>query len=762
MFQNELQVIQPGRVLLTAFGVAVVIKITSSSEETERVTSTSFKARLWRHVGKSVASSATAFLQDSCVIKVLPGAPGMISTERMPMANAGNGNQLKLAEGSNENENVNHPKIMIHCYSPAKDEYVVSYINDDIEGDKPTHLDLVSTLSKDSQDSFEEKKMADESPSASVSVQSDQKLFQLKASNVAPAKCAKFYPLIDDLITRGNDAAASAKSILEQNPKLAQLTERLSEDSSDGIMSHNEAISNRVDKATEVAEKVTDKIQNSIPDSEEVDGIYKMLKDEELTVLLSNGRDRLKHLLSENGLKESTQNALREMGVEISDENADGSAMMVQARQKALSALDELLENNLDINLESVTSTLGDKFGTMFDSLVTAAKSDGALDSILGEISSKTSDWQKQTGRLLSTRSSSLFMEGAQRIHARVGAILSPKQLALVERSGTDLTKAFTEGDIAVAQLKSIELGDSVRSRLFAAIEVRSETEGGLDSIIAGAISQVSGSGDCDSVGDLLAKIQNNATSSSSNAHESLISLLSERSLYHDISIQRIEKVFVDLDEHLGEDLTAERIVALARGEEGTAALFEPIANRAAKEIEKQLDTAEESIEDPTILNVITHVRKLMSGKLTFSNLVDEVVNLLDSDDAVKAGTSLAQTGENILDAIENASENKALSEVMGAVEKAGITKESVLDQIENLNVDDVLDTAGEAVTDEKKRLELLGTATDLALEFLLKILPSMVRTRIRIVLNFVCWNFFRLMHVFAQYIQFKTACSTV
>ena len=46
--------------------------------------------------------------------------------------------------------------------------------------------------------------------------------------------------------------------------------------------------------------------------------------------------------------------------------------------------------------------------------------------------------------------------------------------------------------------------------------------------------------------------------------------------------------------------------------------------------------------------------------------------------------------------------------------------------QIERLNVDEVLDTAGEAVTDEKKRLELLSNATDSALEFLLKILPSM------------------------------------
>ena len=76
--------------------------------------------------------------------------------------------------------------------------------------------------------------------------------------------------------------------------------------------------------------------------------------------------------------------------------------------------------------------------------------------------------------------------------------------MALIEKSSSDLTKAFTEGDIAIARLKSIELGDSVRSRLFSAIEVRSASKGGLDSIIAGALSQLDG----DSVGQVLAKFK--------------------------------------------------------------------------------------------------------------------------------------------------------------------------------------------------------------------------------------------------------------
>ena len=40
---------------------------------------------------------------------------------------------------------------------------------------------------------------------------------------------------------------------------------------------------------------------------------------------------------------------------------------------------------------------------------------------------------------------------------------------------GDELTRAFTEGDVAMAKLKSMEMGDAICSRLFATIELRSE-----------------------------------------------------------------------------------------------------------------------------------------------------------------------------------------------------------------------------------------------------------------------------------------------
>jgi len=692
----------------------------STANESEN-TGFIFKARIWRQPGKSIASSATAFLHSSSVIHELPAAPGMVSHIGQGGGGGGGinikGHEKEECLESESNKPKEQPQIMIHCYSPVTDEYTVSYHvhgnnNDDTE---KTHVDLIAMLSKDNDDDDDDDD--DQGPADSNKVQ-EQTIFYLKSGQVAKAKCAKFYPLIDDLICRGTEAGAMAESVIRKNPKLQNLTGSVD-------IANDETLSTSITKVVQVTDKVTGKLKEVLSDSKEVDGIYKMLKDEDLEVLLRDGRDRLRYLVS-GGLTESTKNVLRDMGLEVTNDNG-GETMtwaMTKAQEKALAALDELLEDNFDVGLENAQKVMGDKFVEMFDLVSKATNSDGTLEKILEEIREKTSEWQVQTGRLLSTKSSSIFLEGAKRFQDRVGSLLtSPKnQFSLLEKSGGGLTKAFTEGDIALAKLKSIELGESVRSRLFAAIELRSETRGGLDSIIAGAVSQLGG----ESVGNMLTSFQSQASDSSKRARESLISLLGERSQYREIAIKRIEQVLLDIDLYLGDDLSPDKIVSMVRGEGGTAALFDPIANKAAKEIEKQLDAVEGAIEDKTMLSVVSRVRSIMSGKMTLSSLVDDITAILDQDEVVKAGTSLVQTGEQILDVIEGASDNDTFNQMLGVAEKAGITKETVLDQIGNINIDSVLDTASEAVADERKRLELLSSATDSALEFLLKILPSM------------------------------------
>jgi hypothetical protein len=61
----------------------------------------------------------------------------------------------------------------------------------------------------------------------------------------------------------------------------------------------------------------------------------------------------------------------------------------------------------------------------------------------------------------------------------------------------------------------------------------------------------------------------------------------------------------------------------------------------------------------------------------------------------------------------------------MDAVAKAGITKDAVLRGVEGLDMNKLMDDTQTAITDEKARRELISSAGDTALDFLLKILPS-------------------------------------
>jgi len=208
------------------------------------------------------------------------------------------------------------------------------------------------------------------------------------------------------------------------------------------------------------------------------------------------------------------------------------------------------------------------------------------------------------------------------------------------------------------------------------------------------------------------------------NAHESLIEILSQKSQFRDVAVLRIEDVFVNLDSQL--DFTSEEIASIARGDGGTAAIFEPIARRAAKEIERQLDAAESYATDNFTKSVLTRVRKLLSGDLTISGVLGEVEAVLNDDDVVAYGKNLVMQGERVLDLFENASGNAYVGDVMGLAEKAGLTKDAIIGTVENLDINKVMDAAEAAVTDEQARAEMLSNAADSALDFLLDILPSL------------------------------------
>lgn len=546
-------------------------------------------------------------------------------------------------------------------------------------------------------------------------------------SALAQAPSAKFYPLLCELMKRGEQTAEVTKGFLQSEPvskvlgqaqtsqaKLLEEARRAMGEHGAKLSSAAEDVINKAKDPDQPMEEVVVAQVKKVVNEEEIQQLFKMIKNEDLTVLLEKGKQRLEQLV-QTDIPKATEQALLQTGIRVANDNGtltltsktisgtETNAFtstspyrqaIMQSRKVALESMQKLLnQSQVDTkDLEAIRDTLGENFHTMFDSLTQAAKSDRHLASILETMTEQTAEWQEATGRLMATKSASLFLEGASRIQARAANLFSKDQLQWAGEIGSKFTKAFTEGDAAVARLKSIELGERVRDRLVQAIEVRSESLGGLDGIIAGALTTIKGSGQAgDQMKDMLTMLQSRATSVTKNANETLIAVLARRSEYRDIALLKVEQVMCDLESQFGDDLSPEDIAAIARGEGGTAKLFEPIAKRAAKEIEKQLDAAEDSVSDQTMLDVLKHVRKIVSGELTLQAVLDDVVNILNDDSVVAAGENLMKQGEQVLDAIEGVSGNKVMDDVLQIAEKAGITKDKVLEGIEKLDVNELL-----------------------------------------------------------------------
>jgi hypothetical protein len=623
-----------------------------------------------------------------------------------------------MTDGDRDMSAASTSRVLVHCYLEHKNTYLVSHIVAD--SNMKAAVDITAV---------DESTLLTRSRSSSISAETlagvSTALEAVSLADINPAASAKFYPVLEILMLRANQTA-SVTSKLMQN----QTTQRIMNQTGKSIQQQTDPL--RQTAATERLETLATTVQDAAPQADaNIREVLSMIKDEELTVLLEQGKRRLEQLVQQD-LPAATKQALERTGIRLQTEDPASvfSESTEAARKSALTALQNLLKQaELDSSdLDKIRGDLSKNFVTAFDSLATAAKSDRSLNAIFESVAKKTTVWQEATGRLMKTRSASLFMEGASRLQARAAAILRQNQMEWAGEIGSKLTKSFTEGDAALAKLKSIELGDVVKTRLVEAIEVRSESVGGLDGIIAGALTTVR-SKSAESGGQMnkmLTNLQETASRNTIDAHETLISVLSSQSNYRDVALLRIEGVLCDLETQFSDDLSPEAIASLARGEGGTAKLFEPIARRAMKQIEKQLDAAESQITDNTVLEVLKRVRKIMSGELSMSAVMDDVVNMLNNDHVVAAGETLVQHSEHVLDALEGASGNKAVADAIQIAEKAGITKDSVMKEFEKLNMNDLIDTAGSAVTDEVTRHKLLSSATDIALDFVLRILPSM------------------------------------
>jgi hypothetical protein len=616
------------------------------------------------------------------------------------------------SDGTGSNKKL----VMVHCYYRHRDTFLVT---DYVQGE----LSLETLVKRNDALSMD----------ASFDGMNRLQYVEVtsgRLSNVAPS--AKFYPILESLMVRADQAAGTADQILRSatSKRVVESTGRVIQDGVEKITTLG--IEKDVVAASSSMNDIELAAKSAIPEIEEnVKRVMTMIKDQEITTLLRECKNRLEQLNSRD-LSEVTRKALENSGIYIQTNDIDGknsnlTKSIEASRESALIALQDLMKYADMDDLSAVRTDLTNKFANAFDSLSKAAKSDRSLDDIFAVIADKTTIWQEATGRVMSTRSAGLFIEGASRMQARFAAILGNEQFQVLGEIGSKLTKSFTEGDAALARLKSIELGDAVKSRLVKAIEVRSESLGGLDGIIVGALSTIKIGGDAQKrIPDLLQSLQQNASSVTTNAHETLISILSSRSLYRDRVLLRLEKTLCDLNDQIGDELSPDDIATIVRGEGGTAKIFEPIARRAMKQIEKQLDAAESQVTDTTTIAVLSRIRKITSGEMTLAAILDDIVNVLNDDAVVAAGESFVRQSEQVFDVIEGVSANRAVTDAIQIAEKAGITKETVMREFEKLKVDDLLGVAEQAVTDAKARRKLLSKATDVALDFVLRILPSM------------------------------------
>jgi hypothetical protein len=790
---TDIQSFSPGDVVETTYGVGVVVarplssKVEKGDDNSDDISSAFYRVLLWRVPGRSIGSSSVASLRPETLLKKLPAAPGMITTKKQT------GIQKTTIEDDDNNEQEGHQeKYLVQAYYSDRQVYrIIPVVSSKsrAKNKKENHKinEVGATTKRLSRLSIVSTNLAadEESITAVVLVPEEVSLNEL--SEVAP--CAKFYPLLMQLIRRADKAASATQTFLSDNYNREEVKELqkhvtdVAKQATPYLKEQTQKIGLDLDKVKSTAttaastdpEAHAEKLKNAVSDSSdkiavklkkraetpEAQQLIELLKTEDLTVLLEKGKERLEQLLQDE-IPRKTRTALEHAGIRIVDDGDDDDGSiedengnkknlykktMIKSRKAALVAMQTVLEQakvNPD-DVKAIRQSLNDNFGSMLDSWTEAAKTDRTLSSLLDTVNEQTAAWQEATGRLMNTRSAGIFLDGASRIQARAKNLFSKDQLQWAGEIGSKFTKAFTEGDAAVARLKSIELGDSVRNRLVAAIEVRSESLGGLDGIIAGALTVVNQNvgGVADKVaggvqkrvnsaarGDrmqkMLTDLQSHASSFTVNSNETLISVLARQSKYRDVALLKVEQVMCDLESQFGQDLSPEDIAAIAQGDGGTAKLFDPIAKRAAKEIEKQLDVAESSVSDPTIQEVLQHVRKIVSGELTVTAVLDEVVNILNDDKVVAVGENLVKHGEQVLDAIEGVNANKVVDDAMKFAEKAGITKSKVMEGIDSLNVNELLDSAGNAITDETARIKLLSDATDTALDFILKVLPSM------------------------------------
>lgn len=215
---DDLVSFRPGDVVETTYGVGVVVALPSKNSslkedhdgdegnDNDPDASLFYRVLLWRVPGRSIGTSTVSSLRRDTLLKKLPAAPGMVTTKK------------ESQEASNvENGEIEIPqKYMVQAYYSNRHVYRIIPIGSDMgkkQGSSTgSHKNAIDTSTKRlSRLSIVSNFGKDDSSLPAVPE-------EVSVDDLAEsAPCAKFYPLLVQLMERGNRASSATHNFISDN-----------------------------------------------------------------------------------------------------------------------------------------------------------------------------------------------------------------------------------------------------------------------------------------------------------------------------------------------------------------------------------------------------------------------------------------------------------------------------------------------------------------------------------------------------------------
>ena len=538
----------------------------------------------------------------------------------------------------------------------------------------------------------------------------------------------------------------------------------------------------------EKAKSSLDLMENVLNDKvlkapEEARKLLDFIKQNEVGELLAQSRDRLSSLVNSD-LTSTAETMLNQNGIEInlSDTVTAMSGEVREKRELALQAIEKLRAKSKSIKNDASSEEDVAELVTAWDSLVsnltTAGGSDASLGKIVNELHEKGKSTKLQSIKLFenvqSTRSVTTLFDGATKLRERASSIFaendnSRRRLSEAKSSFHKFTSKADNQSQTLGMIKTLELTEAVKRRLVFNFELHADARGGIDGLIYSSFNKLNKNqmllkgkmNDEYSVEKIVAELQHksdmvrektNKTNSKIPSTETLIGAIGKGSAYKDVVLSALESQLVVLNDRARsfgvEDLFSPENIAQLRagGSDNTQALFKPLIAKASSTITAEIDAANEKIENPSIKLFTGYLRSIATGEKSLDGgIVDDLMTGLNSDDANNLGQSLLLRGDRILDSYENLSKKEMFKGAIAAISSAGLTEESIVQQISNLDVNTIVETSEKALTSEEERVALFSSATDSALDFILRVLPGLPVPPLTGVKDGTCYSFSNL-----------------